>query len=94
MRHLPRYAALLLLAQAAVLGVLRDGLGFPDGHLTELDRFRHGLYAAGVVASGLGAVACWRARPALAAGLCALILALVWGASLGAWLVLENGQGG
>lgn len=89
-------AALASLLYAVLLAYEESGRGFPDGHLTELDRaLRLPRLGTAVLALGIGA---WLLRsrgrwplPVLVALVLFERLALP---ALGAWLGLDHGQGG
>lgn len=92
-----RYLSLVWLLLAGLAAWSTAGLGFPDGHLTELDRARAVSWPVTAVLSllGAGATAAWADRaPRLAAAALALMVLGAWGVDLLLAANLDHGGGG
>jgi hypothetical protein len=92
-----RYLALGWLALAALAAWATQGLGFPDGHLTELDRARAVSWPATTAVSLLGAAltaAFGDRAPRASAAALGLMLAAALGVDMLLTATLDHGGGG
>lgn len=93
-------AALALVATAVAILLAWQQIGWPDGHLTDLDRARTFFYpAAAAVAAALGALVGWvtlRHPRKLRVAVLATLIGLVLIAMVDAWLAasFDHGRGG